>query len=99
MTDPGDEHQHNDIVDRLRRMSNGLTPRSESDVMLEAAAEILRLRIEVQQMCPVCGAPLVAHGRFPRGRFSRLDHPSPPPLPPRDEEPEPLAQPPPRQAA
>ena len=35
-------------MDRLRRMSNGLTPRSESDVMLEAAAEILRLRIEVQ---------------------------------------------------
>jgi hypothetical protein len=48
MTDPGDEHQSNDIVDRLRRMSNGLTPRSESDLMLEAAAEILRLRIEVQ---------------------------------------------------
>jgi len=47
-TDPGDEHQQNDIVDRLRLMSNGLTPRSESDVMLEAAAEILRLRIEVQ---------------------------------------------------
>jgi hypothetical protein len=45
MTDPGDA---NDIVDRLRRMSNGLTPRSESDLMLEAAAEILRLRIEVQ---------------------------------------------------
>ena len=48
MTDPGDEHQQNYIVDRLRRMSNGLTPRSESDVMLEAAAEILRLRIEMQ---------------------------------------------------
>ena len=48
MTDPGDEHQQNDIVTDLRRMSNGLTPRSESDVMLEAAAEILRLRIEVQ---------------------------------------------------
>ena len=47
-TDPSDEHQQNDIVDRLRRMSNGLTPRSESDVMLEAAAEILRLRLEVQ---------------------------------------------------
>jgi hypothetical protein len=58
-----------------------------------------RLGIEVQQACPVCGAPLVAHGRFQRGRYSRLDHPSPPPLPPRDEEPEPLAQPPPRQAA
>ena len=58
-----------------------------------------RLGIEVQQVCPVCGAPLVAHGRFPRGRYSRLDHPSPPPLPPRDEEPEPVAQPPPRQAA
>jgi hypothetical protein len=48
MTNPTDELRQNDIVDRLRRMSNGLTPRSESDVMLEAAAEILRLRIEVQ---------------------------------------------------
>ena len=34
MTDPGDENQQNDIVDRLRRMSNGLTPRSESDVIV-----------------------------------------------------------------
>ena len=58
-----------------------------------------RLGLEIPQACPVCGAPLVVHGRFPRGRFSRHDHPSPPPLPPRDEEPEPLAQPPPRQAA
>jgi hypothetical protein len=39
MTDPGDEHRQNDIVDRLRRMSNGLTPRSESDAMLRAQKE------------------------------------------------------------
>jgi hypothetical protein len=58
-----------------------------------------RLGLEVQRTCPVCGAPLVVHGRFQRGRFSRHDHPTPPPLPPRDQEPEPLAQPPPRQAA
>ncbi len=43
MTDPGDEHQHNDIVDRLRLLSNGLVPRTESDLMREAATEIARL--------------------------------------------------------
>ena len=59
----------------------------------------LRLGLEVQRVCPVCGAPLLVHARFGRGRYSRLDHPSPPPLVPRDEAPEPEAQPPPRQAA
>jgi len=58
-----------------------------------------RLGLEVQRVCPVCGAPLVVHGRFPHGRFSRLDQPSPPPLPSWDDPPQPVAQPPPRQAA
>lgn len=43
MTDPGDEHRPTDIVSRLRLLSNGLTPRTESDLMREAAAEIVRL--------------------------------------------------------
>lgn len=42
-------HQPPDIVERLRLMSNGLTPRSESDVMLNAADEILRLREELDR--------------------------------------------------
>ncbi len=52
-----------------------------------------------QRVCPVCGAPLVVHGRFPAGQFSRLDQPPPRPLVPRGEPPEPVAQPPPGQAA
>lgn len=43
MTDPGDEHRPTDIVSRLRLLSNGLTPRTESDLMREAATEIARL--------------------------------------------------------
>ena len=35
-----------DIVNRLRLLSNGLTPISESNVMREAATEIERLRAE-----------------------------------------------------
>ena len=58
-----------------------------------------RLGLEVQRVCPVCGTPLVAHGAFPGGRFSRQDRLSPPPLPPPDESPEPVAQPPPRRVA
>jgi hypothetical protein len=57
-----------------------------------------RLGLPVQRVCPVCGTPLVAHGRFGRGRFSQPP-PSPPPLLPPDQPPPPLAQPPPRQAA
>lgn len=57
-----------------------------------------RLGLQVQRVCPVCGAPLLVHAPFPAGRFSRLA-PPPPPLLPRDEPPEPVAQPPPRQAA
>lgn len=41
MTDPGDEHRPTDIVSRLRLLSNGLTPRTESDLMRETAAEIV----------------------------------------------------------
>lgn len=37
-----------DIVNRLRLLSNGLTPLSESNVMREAATEIERLRVIVQ---------------------------------------------------
>jgi hypothetical protein len=58
-----------------------------------------RLGLEVQRVCPVCAAPLLVHARFERGRYSRLDQPSPPPLVPREEPPEPVAQPPPGQAA
>ncbi len=45
---------------------------------------------------PGVWAPLLVHGRFPAGQFSRLDQPPPPPLVPRGEPPEPVAQPPPR---
>ena len=58
-----------------------------------------RLGIEVQRVCPVCGAALVSHGEFPRGRFSRQDQPPPPKLPSWDDAPPPVAQPPPSQAA
>ena len=58
-----------------------------------------RLGLEVQRVCPVCGRPLVSHGRFPAGRYSRQRPPSPPPLPAWDDEPQRLAQPPPGQAA
>lgn len=43
MNDAGDEHRPTDIVGRLRLLSNGLTPRTESDLMREAATEIVRL--------------------------------------------------------
>ena len=59
-----------------------------------------RLGLEVQRVCPVCGLPLVTHGAFPRGRYSQQRPPSPPALPPPlDDAPQPVAQPPPRQAA
>ena len=43
MNDAGDEQMPTDIVSRLRLLSNGLTPRTESDLMREAANEIVRL--------------------------------------------------------
>lgn len=51
MTDP-------DIVDRLREMSNGLTPALEAATMREAANKIEELRRELHKMASMFGMVL-----------------------------------------
>ena len=46
---------HADIVDRLRDMSNGLTPAVEAATMREAADKIEELRRELHKMASMFG--------------------------------------------
>ena len=47
-----------DIVDRLREMSNGLTPAAEAATMREAANKIEELRRELHKMASMFGMVL-----------------------------------------